>query len=135
MNSAADRHLCYDKTLMHDIRPLTTPKLAEVADKRLMIVESIGFITFDLNIKGTKMENIITDVEYAPDLNYHMISIDILDRKGCFITIRDERLIIIDLKDDIIFMIGTIQSEIKKNSYYLDLWHSSIRKVNAVAFI
>ena len=133
LDSAADRHLCYDKALMHDIRPLTTPRLAEVADGRLMTVEDIGSITFDLNIKGKKVENTITDVEYAPDLDYHMISTDILDRKGCSITTRGGRLTVIDLEDDTIFMTETIQPKAEGNSYYLDLWHPPIRKVNAVA--
>ena len=133
LNNAADRHLCYDKALMHDIRPLIIFRLAEVADERLMIVEGIGFITFDLNIKSKKVKNIITDVEYAPDLDYHMISTDILNRKDCFITTRGGRLTVIDLKNDTIFMTEIIQSKAKKNFYYLDLWHPSIRKINAIA--
>lgn len=119
MDSAADRHLCYDKALMHDIKPLTTiPRLAEVADGRLTTVKGIGSITFDLNIRGKRVENTITDVEYAPDLDYHMISTGILDRKGCFIATRSGRLTIVDLEDDTIFMTRTIQSEAEGNSYF-----------------
>ena len=120
LNSAADRHLCYNRSLMHNIKPFIIFRLAEVANKRLITVEGIGSITFDLNIKGKRVENILTDVEYAFELNYHMISTNILDRKGCFITSRGGRLIITDLEDDTIFMTESIQSEAEGNSYTLD---------------
>ena len=51
-----------------------------------------------------------------------MISTGILDRKGCSISIRGDKLTIIDLEDDTIFMTGTIHPEAKGNSYALDLW-------------
>ena len=73
---------------MHDIQPLTTPRLAEVADGRLITVKGIGSITFSLNIRGRKVENTLTNVEYAPDLDYHMIFTGILDRKGCSVSTR-----------------------------------------------
>ena len=135
MNSAADRHLCYDQILMHDIQSFTTFKLAEIADEKLIIVKNIGFITFSLNIRNRKMKNTLINVEYALDLNYHMIFTNMLNRKNCFIFTRNDKLIIIDLKNDIIFMTEIIQSETKKNSYALNFWHSSIRKINAIAFI
>lgn len=133
LDNAADRHLCYDRSLMHDIMPLTTPRLAEVADGRLITVRGIGSITFCLNIQGRKVENTLNDVEYAPDLDYHMISTGLLDRKGCSLTIRKGKLTITDLEDNAIFMTGTIQPELEGNSYTLDLWNTPIRKVNAVA--
>ena len=135
LNSAADRHLCYDKTLMHDIKFFTTSKLAEVANERLIIVKNIEFITFSLNIRDKNMKNTLFNVEYASDLNYHMISTNILNRKDCSVTTKNDKLIVIDLKNDVIFMIEIIQSETKKNFYVLNFWHFSIRKVNAIIFI
>ena len=120
MNSAADRHLCYDQVLMHDIQSLTTSKLAEVVDEKLITVKNIGFITFNLNIRGRKMKNTLINVEYVLDLNYHMIFTSMLNRKNCFISTKNDKLIIIDLKNDTIFMIKIIQSETKKNFYALD---------------
>ena len=135
LNSAADRHLCYDKTLMHDIKSFTTSKLTEDANEKLIIVKNIGFITFNLNIRGKKMKNTLFNVEYAFDLNYHMISTNILNRKDCFVITKNDKLIIIDLKNDAIFIIEIIQSETKRNFYVLNFWHFSIRKINAIIFI
>lgn len=133
LNSAANRHLCYDRSLMHNLQPLISPKLAEVADDRLVTVKGIRSITFGLNIQGKLIKNTLIDVKYAPDLNYHMISTNILNRKNCSLTTKDEKLTIIDLEDNIIFMTGTIQPKAKGNFYFLDLWHPPIKKINAVA--
>ena len=135
LNNAANRHLCYDKTLMHDIKSFTTFKLTEIANKRLIIVKNIEFITFSLNIRDKKMKNTLFNVEYVFDLNYHMISTSILNRKNCFVITKNDKLIIIDLKDDAIFMIEINQSEMKGNFYILNFWHFSIRKINAITFI
>lgn len=67
------------------------------------------------------MENTLNNVEYALDLDYHMISTNILNLKRCSIFIKDDKLIIIDLKNDTMFMTETIQSEAKGNSYALNL--------------
>lgn len=120
---------------MHDIKTFIFFKLVEITNEKLVIVENIEFITFDLNIRDKRMKNIITDVEYISDLGYYMISIELLDRKDCFITTRDKRLIVIDLDDDTIFMIETIQSKTKGNFYVLDFWHFSMRKINAIVFV
>ena len=74
LNSAADRYLCYDKTLMHDIKSSIILKLAEIANEKLIIVKSIGFITFNLNIQAKKIKNTLFSVEYAFDLNYHIVA-------------------------------------------------------------
>lgn len=67
LNSAAERYLYYDEALMHNIQPFITPRLAEVADKRLITVKNIGSITFSLNNRGKKVENTLSNVEYTPD--------------------------------------------------------------------
>ena len=135
LNNAADWHLCYDKILMHDIKFFIIFKLTEITDEKLIIVKNIKFITFSLNIRDKKMKNTLFNVEYAFNLNYHMILTSILDRKNCFIIIKNDKLIIIDLKNDAIFMIEIIQSETKKKIYVLNFWHFSIRKINAIIFI
>ena len=64
---------------MHDIKFLTTSRLIEIANKKLIIVKNIEFITFSLNIQNKKMKNTLFNVEYAFDLNYHMTSTSILN--------------------------------------------------------
>ena len=108
MNNAADQHLCYKKTLMHDMKFFTTFRLAEVANEKLIIIKNIEFITFSLNIRNKKIKNTLFNFEYAFDLNYHMISTNILNRKNCFVITKNDKLIIIDLKNDAIFMIKII---------------------------
>ena len=115
LNSAADWHLCYNKTLMHNIKFFITSKLTEIANEKLIIVKNTEFITFSLNIRDKKMKNTLFNVEYAFDLNYHMILTNILNRKNCSVIIKNNRLIIIDLKNNAIFIIKIIQSETKKN--------------------
>ena len=114
LNNAANWHLYYDKTLMHDIKLFTTSKLTEIANEKLIIVKNIEFITFNLNIQDKKVKNTLFNDKYAFDLNYHMISTNILDRKNCFVIIKNDKLIIIDLKNDAIFMIEIIQLKTKK---------------------
>ena len=99
---------------MHDIKFFTIFKLTEIANERLIIVKNIEFITFNLNIRNKKMKNILFNVKYAFNLNYHMISTNILNRKNYFVIIKNDKLIIIDLKTDVIFIIEIIQSKTKK---------------------
>ena len=61
------------------------------------------------------MENTLFNIEYIFNLNYHMILTSILNRKNCFVIIKNDKLIIINLKNDAIFMIEIIQSGTKKN--------------------
>ena len=105
---------------MHDIKLFTTSKLTEIANEKLIIVKNIEFITFSLNIQNKKMKNTLFNVEYAFNLNYHMISTNILNRKDCFVIIKNDKLIIIDLKNDAIFIIKIIQSKMKKKFYVLN---------------
>ena len=104
---------------MHDIKFFTTFKLTEIANKKLIIVKNIKFITF-IFIQNKNMKNTLFNVKYVFDLNYHIISANILNRKNCFVIIKNNKLIIIDLKNDVIFMIEIIQSKTKKKFYVLN---------------
>ena len=100
---------------MYNIKFFTTFKLTEIANEKLIIVKNIEFITFNLNIRNQKLKNTLFNIKYAFDLNYHMISTNILNRKNCFVITKNGKLIVIDLKNDVIFMTKIIQSKTKKN--------------------
>ncbi len=121
LDSAADYHMCYDKALFHDFKPLAAMKTAETATGDIVAVEDVDSITFELNIKSKKIKNTITDVDYVPDLTYNLIAIDLIESKNCEINAKHERMTITDLDDNEIFMTGTRQHQFEGNSYTLDL--------------
>ena len=54
------------------------------------------------------MKNTLFNIEYIFDLNYHTILTSILDRQNCFVIIKNDKLIIIDLNNNVIFIIEII---------------------------
>ena len=121
LDSGADTHLCYNKKLFHELKPLATAKTVEVADNALLAVKGIESIILELNIDGKRVCNTITGVEYVPDLEFNLISTGTLEKKSCEVVAKQGRLRIIDENDDKVFMTGTRQKEKKSNSYTLDM--------------
>ena len=97
----------------------------KITNEEVVAIKKIESITFDLNINDRKIINIIHDVKYVLELNYNLISTDLLKSKNCEIVQRNEVMIIVDLNDDEIFMIDIRQKKSENNFYILDQWHSS----------
>ena len=131
LNSEADSHLCYDSSLFNEIESLEYEKSIEIVTESYASVERVEFITFDLVINEKKIRNTVIEMKYVSDAHYNLISTNTLCRKKCRVEHDDESYIIINKKTDEIFMIDTLQSHRKNNSYIMNRWKfSTIRKTS-----
>ena len=100
---------------------MTTIKIVEITTNDIVVVENIKFIIFVLKIDKKKTFNIFIDVEYVLYFIYNFITIDFFKIKNCEIFARKNKLIVIDIDNDQIFITKTRQNFFKKNYYILDL--------------
>ena len=128
LDNDVDSHMCYNKNLFHDLRSLAAIKIVETTIDDIVVVEEVESITFQLKINEQKITNIVIDVKYVLELEYNLISIDLLESKNCEIVAKQNRMIVIDLDDDHIFMAETRQHAFEENFYILDLWRPSMVK-------
>ena len=123
LDTAADAHVCYDKSRFNYIKPPRQPKSIEVVTGDLASVEGVGSITFDLDIDGRKAINTISNVEYVPDSDYNLIATGLLCRGGYKAKHDDEGYTVTDRTIKEIFMTGSLQPRSSKgNSYILKQW-------------
>ena len=124
--------MCYNKNLFHDLRFLATIKIVETTIDDIVVVEGVESITFQFKINEQKITNIVIDVEYVLELEYNLISIDLLESKNCEIVAKQDRMIVIDLDDDHIFMIETRQHVFEKkllHTKFLKIFDNQINQV------
>ena len=120
LNSEADSHLCYDSSLFNEIESLEYEKSIEIMTEDYASIERIESITFDLVVNEKKIKNIVIEMKYVSDAHYNLISTSTLCRKKCKVEHDDENYIITNKKIDEIFMIDTLQSHRKNNSYIMN---------------
>ena len=132
LDNDVDSHMCYNKNLFHDLRFLATIKIVETTIDDIVVVEGVESITFQFKINEQKITNIVIDVEYVLELEYNLISIDLLESKNCEIVAKQDRMIVIDLDDDHIFMIETRQHVFEKkllHTKFLKIFDNQINQV------
>ena len=131
LNSEANSHLCYDNSLLNEIKSLEYEKSIEIMIENYVSIEKIESITFHFVINEKKIKNIIIEVKYVFDAHYNLISTSILYRKKCKVEHDDKNYIITNKKTDEIFMIDTLQSHRKNNSYIMNRWKfNTIKKTS-----
>ena len=129
LDSGADTHIAYDKSLFNEIRPAGYIKQIEVATGTYAEVKEVGSIIIDLNINDKKIINTIIGVEYVPDIQYNLISTGLLCRKGCKTEHDNEIYTLTDKETGDIFMTGTMQNFNQENFYTVDRWATSRSKI------
>ena len=69
-------------------------------------------------------------------MNYNLIRTNLLKSKNCEITIKHDRLIIIDFDDNIVFIINTRQNPFEGNLYKLNLWEklAIVKSIKSIKF-
>ena len=112
--------MCYDENLFYNLRFLTIMKIVEITIDDIIVVERIKFISSQFKINEQKIINIVIDVKYVFEFEYNFIFIDFFESKNCEIVTKKNRMIVIDLDDDHIFMINTRQYVFEKNFYILN---------------
>ena len=132
LNNDVDCHMCHDKSLFINFQSLTIAKIIEMTNDALIAIKEVDSIIFEFNVHDKKFLNTIIDVEYVFNLNYNLLSIEILKRKDCEITQKRRRLFVIDENDDEIFMIDIRQFASIDNSYILNFWKSIIKKIKTI---
>ena len=118
--------------MFHDLRSLATIKIVETIIDDIIVVEKIESITFQFKINEQKIINIVIDVKYVFEFEYNFISIDFFESKNCEIVTKQNRMIVIDLDDDHIFMIETRQHVFEKkllHTKFLKIFDNQINQV------
>jgi len=81
MDSIADVHITYNRSLFKTYRSLTN-KSVGVADDTPVKVHGIGTIELNILINGETQTIGLENTWYVPDLAYNLLSLGTLDQKG-----------------------------------------------------
>lgn len=120
MNNKTNFHFCYDISLFNEIESFEYEKSIEIIIENYISIEKIESIIFDFVIDEKKIKNIVIEMKYVFDVHYNFISTNILCRKKYKIKHDDKNYIITNKNIDEIFMINTLQSYRKNNSYIMN---------------
>ena len=120
MNNEVDTHIVYDKSLFNEIKSLKYKKQIEMFIEIYVDVKEIEFIIMNLKINDKKIINTIIEMKYVFDIQYNLISTNLLCRKSCKIEQDNEFYILINTKTNDIIMIDIIQKFNQKNFYIVN---------------
>ena len=82
-----------------------------LADKSKIKAQGVGTITLMVKVDGVNTKIDIVNVQYSPQLDNKLISLNTLEKKGYYFISRNDQLKLYD-KDDIMLLEGTRTDEV-----------------------
>ncbi|GFT22243.1 retrovirus-related Pol polyprotein from transposon TNT 1-94 [Trichonephila clavipes] len=90
IDTAATSHVCNDKSLFLDLKPITNMKMSLATEDKSCPVEGIGTLRFRVKYKGSFHEITLSDVLFNPKLRRNLLSSSRLECKGAhFVDTKD----------------------------------------------
>ena len=115
-DSGATCHMCNNKAMFSNLRPLPSPFNVTLGDGRNLLTVRCGNIVLPMNLPQGKMEKCtLHDVLLVPDLAYNLLGVTSASKKGKVTTFSKIRCKIRDAKSKLIAS-GSREGSL----YYLD---------------
>src|ERR1700678_3781833 len=90
LDSGASTHMCNERPLLRQIRPLKAPSTITFGGGHSVLAKEEGDILFNLVLQGKKTTILLRDVLYAPTMNNNLISMMKWSKQGVRSFINDK---------------------------------------------
>ena len=127
LNSAAEVHMCYDRSLFSIYKERNLPLVRTVDHIELNVLGKV-IVTLDMFIDGKSEVVNFCNILHAPELEYNLLSIGTIKKASYSILAKKKKMIVFDNKDN-----ATLEATRIRTSYLVNV--SASERTLVLAFL